>query len=109
MSELTLDRPTFLPPVAADRMPALVAGGSIAVGFLAIAGLIDLNQAALFLIGGLLGAALYHGSFGFTGGWRRFAVEKRGRSVRAQLLMIGAAALAMIPLTAAGSLGAQPL
>ena len=92
-----------------DRLPSLVAGGALALGFLAIAGLIDLRQATLFLTGGLLGAALYHGSFGFTGGWRRFAVERRGRSIRAQLLMIGAAATAMIPLTAAGSIGAQPL
>ena len=109
MSEVTLDRPNYLPPVTADRAPALVAGGALVIGFLAIAGLIDLRQASLFLIGGLLGAALYHGSFGFTGGWRRMAVEKRGRGIRAQMLMIGVAAVAMIPLLAAGSLGGQPL
>lgn len=109
MSELTLERPNYLPPATADRAPALVAGGALAIGFLVIAGLIDLRQAALFLIGGLLGAALYHGSFGFTGGWRRMAVEKRGRGIRAQLLMIGVAAVAMIPLLAAGNLGGQPL
>lgn len=106
MSELTLDRPNYL---TANRAPALVAGGALAIGFLGIAGLIDLRQAALFLIGGLLGAALYHGSFGFTGGWRRMAVEKRGRGIRAQMLMIGVAAVAMIPLLAAGNLGGQPL
>ena len=109
MSEVTLDRPNYLPPVMADRAPALVAGGALIIGFLAIAGLIDLRQASLFLVGGLLGAALYHGSFGFTGGWRRMAVEKRGRGIRAQMLMIGVAAVAMIPLLAAGSLGGQPL
>ena len=37
------------------------------------------------------------------------AVEKRGRGIRAQMLMIGVAAVAMIPLLAAGSLGGQPL
>src|SRR5690606_40782629 len=104
-----LDRPSYLPPATADRAPAFVAGGALVIGFLAIAGLIDLRQAALFLVGGLLGAALYHGSFGFTGGWRRMAVEKRGRGVRAQMLMIGVAAVAMIPLISAGSLGGQPL
>jgi uncharacterized membrane protein YedE/YeeE len=109
MTELALDRPNFLPPAAVDRAPALVAGGMLMLGFLAIAGLIDLGQAALFLVGGLLGAALYHGSFGFTGGWRRMAVEKRGRSIRAQMLMVGVAAVAMIPLLAAGQLGGQPL
>ena len=37
------------------------------------------------------------------------AVEKRGRGIRAQMLMIGVAAVAMIPLLAAGNLGGQPL
>ncbi|RST84718.1 YeeE/YedE family protein [Aquibium carbonis] len=103
------DRPRLALPATMDRAPALVAGGALILGFAAIAGLIDLRQAALFLVGGLLGAALYHGSFGFTGGWRRFVVERRGRAVRAQMLMIGIAAVAMIPLLAAGSLGGKPL
>lgn len=109
MTELTLDRPKHLPPATVDRMPAVVAGGTLALGFLAIAGLVDLGQAALFVVGGLLGAALYHGSFGFTGGWRRMAVEKRGSAIRAQMLMIGVAAVAMIPLLAPGQFGGQPL
>lgn len=101
--------PGFLPDAKADRGPLLVAAATLLVGFLLIAGLVDLRQGSLFLIGGALGATLYHGSFGFTGGWRRMVVEKRGRAMRAQMLMIGVAALAMIPLTAAGSLGSQPL
>jgi uncharacterized membrane protein YedE/YeeE len=109
MSDISIDRPKYLPPAVIDRAPALVAGGALLVGFLAIAGLIDLRQATLFLVGGLLGAALYHGSFGFTGGWRRMVVERRGRGVRAQMLMIGVAAVAMIPLLSAGSLGGHPL
>jgi uncharacterized membrane protein YedE/YeeE len=114
MTDIPLDRspsvrPKLALPAAIDRAPALVAGGMLILGFAAIAGLIDLRQAALFLVGGLLGAALYHGSFGFTGGWRRFVVERRGRAVRAQMLMIGITAVAMIPLLAAGSLGGKPL
>jgi uncharacterized protein len=69
MSDITVDRPRYLPPATADRAPMLVAGGGLLLGFLAIAVLVDLRQATLFLTGGLLGAALYHGSFGFTGGW----------------------------------------
>lgn len=99
--------PSYLPAVAVDRGPATVAGAMLAAGFLAITSLVDLRQAALYLVGGLLGVALYHGSFGFTGGWRRFAVERRGRAIRAQMLMIGVAALAIIPLLAAGSLGGK--
>jgi len=109
MTDIAYSPPKYLPPVTLDRVPAIVAGGALFVGFFVIAGLIDLRQAALFIVGGLLGAALYHGSFGFTGGWRRMVVEKRGRGIRAQMLMIGVAAVAMIPLLAAGSLGGQPL
>ncbi len=109
MSDVSIDRPKYLPPVSIDRAPTAVASAFFVVGFLAIAWLVDLRQAALFLVGGLLGAALYHGSFGFTGGWRRFVVEGRGRAIRAQMLMIAVAAVAMIPLLAAGSLGGQPL
>ena len=109
MSELSIERPKFLPPATADRSPALVAVAFLIVGALAIGVLVGPRQAALFLIGSLLGAALYHGSFGFTGGWRRFVVEGRGRAIRAQLLMIGVAAIGMFPLLAAGNLGGQPL
>ncbi len=109
MTDTSFDRPAYLPPAIVDRAPLYVAGGALAVGFLAILWLIDLRQAALFLVGGLLGVALYHGSFGFTGGWRRMVVEKRGRGMRAQMLMIAVAAVAMIPLLAAGSVGGQGL
>ena len=63
----------------------------------------------LFLIGALLGLTLYHASFGFTGGWRRLVVERRGAAMRAQMLMIAVTALAFIPLVAAGSAFGQPL
>jgi uncharacterized membrane protein YedE/YeeE len=109
MSDVSIDRPKFLPPVSIDRAPTAVASAFFVLGFLAIAWLVDLRQAALFIVGGLLGSALYHGSFGFTGGWRRFVVEGRGRAIRAQMLMIAVAAVAMIPLLAAGNLGGQPL
>lgn len=109
MTDTSFERPAYLPPAIVDRAPLYVAGGALAIGFLAILWLIDLRQATLFLVGGLLGVALYHGSFGFTGGWRRMVVEKRGRGMRAQLLMIAVAAVAMIPLLSAGSVGGQGL
>src|SRR5690606_31129530 len=99
--------PRFLPPAIPDRAPLLVAGAMLVAGFILITLLVDLRQGTLFLIGGGLGVALYHGSFGFTGGWRRMVVEKRGRGMRAQMLTIGVAALAMIPLVAAGNIGGQ--
>ncbi len=109
MTDITAAAPKYLPRVTIDGAPAKVAGAAFVVGFLAIAWLVDLRQAALFLVGGGLGMALYHGSFGFTGGWRRFVVEARGRAIRAQMLMIAVTTVAMIPLLSAGNLGGQPL
>jgi hypothetical protein len=109
MSDITAGTAKFLPPVHADRLPLLVAAAMLVLGFALITWQVDLRQGGLFLIGGALGVALYHGSFGFTGGWRRMVVEKRGRGMRAQMLAIGIAALAMIPLVAAGSIGGQAM
>lgn len=100
---------SYLPDVRVDRQPASIAAAFLAAGFASIWVLVDFRQASLFLIGGGLGAALYFGSFGFTGSWRRMVVEQRGRGVRAQMLMIAIAGVAMMPLLAAGSVGAQPL
>lgn len=109
MTDLSISPPKYLPPATADRIPLIVAASMLVVGFIAITLLVDLRQGTLFLIGGGLGVALYHGSFGFTGGWRRMVVEKRGRGMRAQMLTIGVAALAMIPLVAAGNVGGQAM
>lgn len=109
MSDISASAPTFLPPAAQDKAPLLVAAFFLVAGFLFITWQVDLRQGTLFLIGGGLGVALYHGSFGFTGGWKRMVVEKRGRGMRAQMLTIGVAALAMIPLVAAGTIGGQPM
>ncbi|MGV3651773.1 MAG: YeeE/YedE family protein [Devosia sp.] len=109
MTDISASAPRFLPPVTLDRWPLIVAATVLVAGFFLITNLVDLRQGALFLIGGGLGAALFHGSFGFTGGWRRMVVEKRGRGMRAQMLTIGVAAIAMIPLVAAGSIGGQAM
>ena len=109
MSDISASAPRYLPNVTTDRWPLIVAASVLVFGFFLITTLVDLRQGALFLIGGALGATLFHGSFGFTGGWRRVVVEKRGRAMRAQMLMIGVAALAMIPLVAAGSIGGQSI
>lgn len=109
MSVASATAPNFLPPATTNRGPLAVAATMIVVGFFLITLLVDLRQGTLFLIGGGLGVALYHGSFGFTGGWRRMVVEKRGRGMRAQMLAIGVAAVAMIPLVAAGTIGGQPM
>jgi len=109
MTDIAVPAPKFLPPAIADKAPLYVTAAFLLLGFFVITALVDLRQGGLFLIGGALGATLYHGSFGFTGGWKRMVVEKRGRAMRAQMLTIGVAALAMIPLVAAGNIGGQSM
>ena len=92
-----------------DRGPVIVALLMFVIGSVVIGQVVDLRQTVLFLIGGLLGATLYHASFGFTGGWRRLVVEKRGAAVRAQMLMVAIAAIVFIPLLAGGSAFGRPL
>lgn len=96
-------------PVNLDKGPVVFVALAFVLGALAIGQAIDTRQAVLFLIGGLLGLTLFHASFGFTGGWRRFVVERRGNSIRAQMLMIAAASVVFIPLLSLGSANGQPL
>lgn len=53
-------------------------------------------------VGALAGFALYHAAFGFTAGWRRFIREQRGAGLRAQLVLVGATTVFLIPLIAYG-------
>ncbi|MCI4666475.1 MAG: YeeE/YedE family protein [Neomegalonema sp.] len=54
------------------------------------------------LLGALCGFALYHASFGFTGGWRRLVRERRGAGFRAQLLLLAMIVVISYPLIAYG-------
>lgn len=92
---------TNIPAVQSDRGPVVTTVSLFILMPVILAGLVSVRQAVLFLIGGVIGMALYHGAFGFTGGWRRLVVEGRGRGVRAQMLMIGLAAAAIIPIISA--------
>lgn len=62
------------------------------------------QQMWLMVIGGLLGLALYHASFGFTTAWRNFIINKRGRGLRAQMVMLAVAVCLFFPALGAGEL-----
>ncbi|MCX8569905.1 MULTISPECIES: YeeE/YedE family protein [Hyphomicrobiales] len=109
MTEINATAPASVAGVNLDKGPVVFVGLALILGALAIGQAIDTRQALLFAIGGLLGLTLYHASFGFTGGWRRFVVEKRGNAIRAQMLMIAAAAVVFIPLLSLGSFNGQAL
>ncbi len=90
----------------------LVAAAALA-GFAALA--LAVGQVApfrlvvLFGLGGLLGIALYHASFGFTLAYRRFLTDRRSAGLRAQLVMLGLATVLFFPALAAGSLFGHPV
>lgn len=65
--------------------------------------------AALFVIGGLMGVALYHAAFGFTGAWRAFFTTGRSGPVRAQLVMLALAVALFFPMLAMGQVFGQPV
>ncbi len=109
MTEINATAPASVAGVNLDKGPVVFVGLALILGALAIGQAIDTRQAVLFAIGGLLGLTLYHASFGFTGGWRRFVVEKRGNAIRAQMLMIAAAAVVFIPLLSLGNFNGQAL
>ncbi|WP_316016043.1 YeeE/YedE family protein [Roseobacter sp. HKCCA0434] len=61
------------------------------------------------LIGGMAGVVLYNASFGFTAGWRNMVLHRRGRGLRAQMLLIGLIALVAYPMLAVGEVWGQPV
>ncbi|MDR5740282.1 MULTISPECIES: YeeE/YedE family protein [unclassified Caballeronia] len=67
------------------------------------------RQAALYIVGALLGIALYHAAFGFTSAWRVFIADGRGAGLRAQMLMLAVGVALFFPALAAGSLFGMPV
>ncbi|MBA2778154.1 YeeE/YedE family protein [Billgrantia kenyensis] len=61
----------------------------------------------LMIVGALLGVSLYHAAFGFTAAWRVFISERRGRGLRAQMVMLAIAVLLFFPALGAGTLWGQ--
>ncbi|QJQ94575.1 MULTISPECIES: YeeE/YedE family protein [Halomonadaceae] len=90
MSELTLSsqRPAPTTWIAV----ALLVLGALAVGLA-----FDWRLTGLMLIGGALGLVLYHAAFGFTAAWRVFITERRGRGLRAQMVMLTIAVVLFFP------------
>lgn len=62
------------------------------------------HQALLLLLGSALGLALYHASFGFTTAWRKLILQRRGKGLRAQMLMLAIAVCLFFPALDSGTL-----
>ncbi len=67
------------------------------------------TQAALAVVGALMGLTLYHAGFGFTAAWRKFASAGDGQGLRAQMLMLSLAVCLFFPVLAMGELFGRPV
>jgi uncharacterized membrane protein YedE/YeeE len=67
------------------------------------------RQSALYVVGALLGVALYHAAFGFTSAWRVFIADGRGAGLRAQMLMLAVGVALFFPALSNGTLFGTPV
>jgi uncharacterized membrane protein YedE/YeeE len=81
----------------------------IVLGALYLAQAVSVRQAALFVVGALLGLALYHAAFGFTSSWRVFIADGRGAGLRAQMIMLAVGVALFFPALASGTLFGNPV
>ena len=70
----------------------------LAAFFLFLALAVSIRQAVLMLVGVGMGAALAAARFGFTTGWRQLIEQRNPQGVTGQVLLLGLASLAALPL-----------
>ena len=90
-----------------NLIPAAISAALIVLGLIYLNGAVSGRQAALWIVGTLLGATLYHSAFGFTSSWRVFISDRRGAGLRAQMLMLAFGCLLFFPVLGNGSLWGQ--
>ena len=103
VSSATAEPRRGLPPLAlASAVVLLLAALAVGVAFGAAKGW-------LMVVGGAFGMVLYHAAFGFTSAWRVFITERRGRGLRAQMVMLALAVVLFFPALGAGTLFGTPV
>ncbi|WP_086620659.1 YeeE/YedE family protein [Kushneria konosiri] len=85
------------------------AAAFLLIAALAVAMTVSMTQGALMLVGGALGLVLYHAAFGFTSAWRVFIIDRRGRGLRAQMVLLAVAVVLFFPALSAGTLFDHPV
>jgi uncharacterized protein len=107
---LSAPRASFsLPKLGISNGATIVAVLALIGGIGVVAQAVSARQAALYVLGALLGLVLYHAAFGFTSAWRVFIADRRGAGLRAQMAMLAVAATLFFPVLASGSLFGQPV
>ncbi|WP_250503253.1 MULTISPECIES: YeeE/YedE family protein [unclassified Caballeronia] len=92
-----------------DPKPLGIAALLIVLGAVYLGQTVGARQAALYVVGALLGVSLYHAAFGFTSAWRVFISDGRGAGLRAQMLMLAVGVALFFPALAAGTLFGTPV
>jgi uncharacterized membrane protein YedE/YeeE len=85
-----------------QRLPLLAITALVSV-LIVVAGAHGWRLAALAGVGVLLGASLFHASFGFASGYRRLLLQGDGRGVLAQLLLLLLLTLLFTPILLSGA------
>lgn len=85
------------------------AAALLLIATLVVGSIISVTQGALMLVGGALGLVLYHAAFGFTSAWRVFIIDRRGRGLRAQMVLLAVAVVLFFPALSAGMLFDHPV
>ena len=105
----TAASPTFPRGADVNPKPLGVALLLIVLGAWYLAQTVGAKHAALFVVGALLGLALYHAAFGFTSAWRVFIADGRGAGLRAQMIMLAVGVALFFPALSAGTLFGSPV
>lgn len=101
--------PSLRPRVDVTPKPLGVSLLLIVLGAWYLAQAVSPRQAALYVVGALLGVSLYHAAFGFTSAWRVFIADGRGAGLRAQMLMLAVGVALFFPALSAGTLFGNPV
>ena len=94
---------------AFNPRPFAIASFLLVLGAWYLAQVVGARQAALYVVGALLGVTLYHAAFGFTSAWRVFIADGRGAGLRAQMLMLAVGVALFFPALAGGTLFGNPV
>ena len=77
---------------------------ALAAGCAYLALNVGVRQAALLMVGALIGIAAYHSDFSFSASWRQIITRREGAGVRGHALMLALGVVLFVPALGLGSL-----
>lgn len=92
-----------------NRIFVIISFALFVLGALYLTEAISGTQGVLYLMGGLLGVALFHAHYGFTSSFRIFLSQRRGAGLRAQMILFLLANLLFLPFFLKGEIFGHPL